>query len=130
MISPSLAQRARPNGRGQLDAARVAFMTQQINLTPEEAQQFWPVYNNYQKEADALLLERARIRKDKKAAPDDDDELAFKSKMLDLQKKYRSEFIRILPKEKAAGVYRAEREFRQNLINELGNRLREARVKN
>ncbi|MCB0665633.1 MAG: hypothetical protein KDC80_07420, partial [Saprospiraceae bacterium] len=29
----------------RIEAQRVAFITQRVNLSPEEAQQFWPIYN-------------------------------------------------------------------------------------
>ena len=31
----------------RIEAMRIAFITQRLNLTSEEAQQFWPVYNQF-----------------------------------------------------------------------------------
>jgi hypothetical protein len=33
--------------RDQIKAMKVAFLTTELNLTPEEAAKFWPVYNTY-----------------------------------------------------------------------------------
>ena len=37
---------AQPN-RDQIRSLKVAFITERLNLTPKEAQEFWPVYNAY-----------------------------------------------------------------------------------
>ena len=34
-------------GAQQLQAQRIAFLTERMNLTPDEAQQFWPLYNQF-----------------------------------------------------------------------------------
>jgi len=31
----------------KIEAQRVAFITQELDLTPDEAKVFWPVYNEY-----------------------------------------------------------------------------------
>ena len=40
-----------PQGNGnkgdKIEALRIAFISQQLNLTPQEAQKFWPVYNQF-----------------------------------------------------------------------------------
>ena len=33
--------------KNKLEAQKVAFITQRLNLTPEEAQLFWPIFNQY-----------------------------------------------------------------------------------
>lgn len=115
----ALAQSPRPKGRERLEAARVAFINQKLNLTSGEAEQFWPVYNNFQRESEVLIKERALA---KRAGDAYDVELDFKSKMLDLQKRYSQQFFRVLPRNKAVQVFKVERDFRQNLIKELGER--------
>lgn len=43
--SISFAQEGREGGR--IDAMRIAFITERLELTPAEAEKFWPVYNAY-----------------------------------------------------------------------------------
>ena len=40
-------QKARENAKAKLDAARIALITERLNLSPEQAQAFWPLYNEY-----------------------------------------------------------------------------------
>lgn len=63
---------------------KMAFVTKQLALTNEEAQKFWPVYYSYTAE-----LRKLRLRKR-------EDVLALEEDMLNLRKKYRTEFKKIL----------------------------------
>src|SRR6187402_1009585 len=36
-----------PNVRSKIQAARVAYITDQLALTPEEAEKFWPIYREF-----------------------------------------------------------------------------------
>ena len=38
------------HGLGRLEAYKIAYLTKKLNLSPQEAQQFWPIYNKYQQE--------------------------------------------------------------------------------
>ncbi|OZA24427.1 MAG: hypothetical protein B7X86_08430 [Sphingobacteriales bacterium 17-39-43] len=46
----------------RIEAIKVAFITKKLDLTTEEAQKFWPVYNNYQKELMELMRKRREDR--------------------------------------------------------------------
>jgi len=34
----------------RIEVLKMAYITKELNLTPDEAQKFWPVYNNYTQE--------------------------------------------------------------------------------
>ena len=121
LATPAKAQRNNQN----IESIRVAFITQKLDLTPEESQKFWPVYNSYREEARRIAVKRAQQRRALKHQPGTAapvDELQLESEMLELKKRYRVEFARVLPKQKAALVYPAEREFMQQLIEHLPKR--------
>jgi hypothetical protein len=50
-----------------------------------------------------------------------DDELEYRQKELDLQRKYNPEFKKVLPVKKVAKFYRAEQQFKINLIRDMQN---------
>ena len=110
--------------RNNIEAVKAAFITQKLELTPEESQRFWPVYNNYQQELKKLILiknsQRRALKENAEAEPV--DELEIDSEILELRKRYRGEFAKVLPRQKAALVYPTEREFRQQLIEQLQKR--------
>ena len=111
----------------RIEAIKVAFITKKLDLTTEEAQKFWPVYNNYQKELMDLMRKRREDRQKTDIAPNDkiNADLAYESKMLDLKKKYKKLYLKAIPAEKVLLVYQAEREFREHLIKQLNHRRRE-----
>src|SRR5688572_30493116 len=91
---------AQPDGnrKEKLDAMKIAFITQELDLTSQEAQTFWPVYNQFDNELDALrkarktALSDARdefdTMSDAELAKTIDSELNFQQQELDLRKKY------------------------------------------
>lgn len=115
--------------RENIEAQRVAFITQELNLTPEEAQKFWPVYNQYTEKLQESRKKRRQEMKDSKENIDEmsdkeveklvDEEIIERQKELDLQKEYHSKFKAILPIKKVAKLYRAEDKFKRVLLNKL-----------
>ncbi len=95
----------------KVQALKIAFITQKLQLTSAEAEKFWPVYNQYENEIKAL-------RADKKNA----DVLDNEEKLLNIRKKYKPSFEKILGPAKLNELYTAEKEFRNVLIKQLKNR--------
>jgi len=49
-FSISLQAQMSKEGRDKIKALKIAYLTEQINLTTDEGQKFWPIYNAYNKE--------------------------------------------------------------------------------
>jgi hypothetical protein len=104
----------------QKEAQRVAFLSEKLELTPEEAEKFWPVYREFKK-ASLELRKLDRPKRSGVVADMTDEEmetlldamLAYKQKELDLKKKYHEKFKEILPIRKVAKLYHAEEQFRK-----------------
>ncbi|GGH77450.1 hypothetical protein HNQ91_004117 [Filimonas zeae] len=108
-----MAQQPDKKAANKTEAIRIAYITRQLNLTPQEAQQFWPVYNAYMNE----------LRKVKKSQDEIDDEILFEETILQVRKKYRPEFKKILvDQERVNKTFTVERSFRELLRKELDNR--------
>ncbi|MEO6135430.1 MAG: hypothetical protein ABIP35_09770 [Ginsengibacter sp.] len=114
MIVGSTSCLTAQNGNGQrgerIQALKIAFLTQKLKLTSAEAEKFWPVYNEYEEEVKGI-----------RAGKNDDDVLENEQKLLDIKKKYKSKFEKILGSEKVITLYNAEKEFRNVLIKRLKN---------
>jgi len=124
------ATQARAQGkRENIESLKIAFITQKLDLSPEEARTFWPVYNLSQAELDELRESRKKSRHLAKEEPGTmtdaeaekfiDGELAFRQGELDIQKKYHTQFKKILPVRKVALLYKAEDDFKKELIRRL-----------
>lgn len=104
------------NEAKKIQAMEVAYMTKELNLTPEEAQRFWPVFNKYRDEVRSVLNNQATT-----------DQLERQQQVLDLRKRYRTEFSRILTQERANRVFNSEDQFRQMVRREFQKRQMERR---
>lgn len=90
---------------------KMAFVTKQLALTNDEAQKFWPVYYGY-------TAELRKLRQNKK-----EDVLAMEEDMLNLRKKYRSEFKKILnTDERVNKALTVDRDFMIAVRKELQQR--------
>ncbi|EOR92500.1 hypothetical protein ADIARSV_4305 [Arcticibacter svalbardensis MN12-7] len=107
-----------------MEALNAEFLTKNLNLNKQEAQSFWPVYNNYRREMNNLFRARHQVRKQAKEQgnPGLVDGLKYETQILETKKRYLKQFYEVLPKAKADLVYSTEREFREHLINQLKER--------
>lgn len=100
-------------GGKQLEALKIAYLTKKLDLSTEEAQRFWPVYNKYTDEIHGIRKEQ----KQKNLT-----ELEAEDKILNVRKKYNGEFSRALTPEKANNFFRSEKEFGNFIQRELQQR--------
>lgn len=121
------------NKREQLESQKVAFFTQQLNLTVDEAQVFWPLYNEYQQKDGELNKSRRNILKRLENEPNLDEkeltELADKYIAIQLDEAklastYHEKFKKILPIKKLIAYYDAERKYKRFLLQQLQKRKR------
>ena len=122
------AQRGEGNkGRWEkYQSEKIAFLTSNLELSPEEAQKFWPVYNQMDKERWAAQKMRREmeheLRKTEETLSDKQAiELTKKfagsmQKEANLHVDYNEKFLEILPPKKVLKLYKAENEFRMHMI--------------
>ena len=114
--------------RDKIEALRVSFISQKVNFTTQEAQVFWPLYNEYQ---DKIVATRKAFRQqynkntnynfatDKEAETYLNAELTLKQKEIDYYKEYQEKFKKIIPVKKIALLLKAEEEFKKELIKNI-----------
>lgn len=110
-----LAQDDKPKNEdaNRLEALKVAFLTRKLNLTTEEAQRFWPVYNRYMME----IKQARRENKENKG-----DEVEFEERVLNIRKKFKGEFGTALNAERVNQFFKADKEFGSYIQRELQER--------
>jgi Spy/CpxP family protein refolding chaperone len=126
---PRRDKEQREEKRDNIESMKIAFLTKKLNLTPEEAQQFWPVYNQYTDKLQELRRKRRMENKeakhnfeemsDKEVEHAVDNEIVFRQKELDIQKEYHAKFKSVLPIKKVAKLYEAEEQFKKVLLDKL-----------
>lgn len=133
MNRPPMDQRDRELARGgqpgqgmeRLKATKIAFISQKMDLSPREAEKFWPIYNQYEKETRELLKERREMAQSKSdMSPENrlNEQFEFEEKMLEIRKKYTKEFGKAVSSDKVLRLFEAERAFKANLVRELQQR--------
>jgi hypothetical protein len=97
----------------RLEALKIAYITKRLDLSPEEAQKFWPIYNQYAEE-----LKRARqdaIRSNK-------SEIELDESLLNIRKKYSVLFGSALSPQKIDIFFKSEKEFGAYVQKEIERR--------
>lgn len=97
-----------------IEALKAAFLTKELELTPDEAKQFWPVYNQYEKEMAGAI----KNRKD-----DNVDIIENDQKIVDIRRKYKDQFTKVLGNQQRMNrLFHAEGKFRKILIRAVQQR--------
>ncbi|MBK9256106.1 MAG: hypothetical protein IPM42_11510 [Saprospiraceae bacterium] len=112
----------------KVNAHKVAFISEKIGLTDTESKKFWPVYNNYQAEKD-LLKKNIQIPvsadiSDKEA----DNYLSkwseYRTKEVEIQKKFISKLRSVVPPRKIVLLFQAERAFKEEILSKVKDKCR------
>lgn len=140
IVLPALAQGGHPQHRGnrgdwekRIQSEKIAFFISELDLTPEEAQVFWPLYNQYWKdcmEAHKNTMSYLRLMSGKGGEKPTETKmteytdsyvnaLAEEGKVLE---KYYPEFKKVLPIEKVGRIFIAEDKFRMKMIHGIKER--------
>jgi hypothetical protein len=97
-----------PQDIKRADSVQVEYLTKELELTPEESEKFWPVYNSYKNEI-------RNIRREEKT-----DQIVLEEKVLNVRKKYKDDFKVILGSdERVNKLFVAEKNFTEMLRKEL-----------
>ena len=120
-------KKAANDWRERVRAEQVAFITSELDLTETEAQAFWPVYNDIQKQRRQAFQETGEAYKALSEGVDGNDAASLLDKYLDAKKageKVEAQAVarykKVLPVSKVAKLLLAEEKFRQNQIHRLG----------
>ena len=90
------------------DSVQVEYLTKELQLTSEESEKLWPVYNNYKNDIKNIKKE------------DQSDQIVLEEKVLNIRKKYKDDFKGILGSdERVNKLFVAEKNFKEMLRKEL-----------
>ena len=111
------------------NAMRIAFITERLDLTPEEAEKFWPVYNEFQDRKGQIMKERIENEKyfmDHQDNISEEESARILVKQMELSKKenaldleYHNKFLEVLSAKKTMKLYLAERHFKSFLLRQI-----------
>ena len=106
---------------------KIAYLTKELDLSSAQAEKFWPIYNNYEKE---LMQTRRSFKQkhlndridgltDKESKELLDDQLAMETAVIAIRKNYRNEFLKVLSPQQLVTLMEAEKRFNQMLKDKM-----------
>lgn len=127
LVSASYAQ---DGGHQKIENAKIGLITNRLNLTPEQSQQFWPVYNEFddrkkeiRKQMRKLIVETNTLTTpDEKILTNLKETLNLQQKEVDLEREYMNKFLKVINVRQLAELYKAEQMFTQMLIQRLNRK--------
>jgi hypothetical protein len=120
--------------REQIKAMKIAFITTELNLTPAEAEKFWPIFNAFDNKQ--FELRRQKMKASLKKIDDDTvDEISEKEasimlaqmeeteeQLFQLRKKFIASLKGVLPSIKILKLKKSEENFNKKLLQQYRNK--------
>ena len=130
LTSAHAANNSQGDWKQRIMSEKVAFLTIEMGITPEEAQAFWPVYNQVEKERDEavrLVFQSFKALEDAVAAGKSEKEVA---KLLEtyldaleqqskIDTQASAKYEKVLSVKKLAKLYVGEEKFRRQQVRRL-----------
>ncbi|MCR8668563.1 sensor of ECF-type sigma factor [Aestuariibaculum sp. M13] len=106
---------------------KIPFISERLNLTPDEAEKFWPIYNDYEEVSSKIRNDihgiQYKIKKNindlsnEKAKELLDKLSASERKRIDVDDKLNRDLLKFLPPKKVLILKGAEKEFKKRLFD-------------
>lgn len=122
----------RQENRDKIKSLKIAYITEQLNLTADEAQKFWPLYNAHEEvmvKSRALetrimrkrFLEKEGFKSYSKEESNKmlDDLASIEKEIFESKQKFRKQLQKVIPAEKILKLEFAERTFKQKMLQRL-----------
>lgn len=119
MVLPQLAQ-----AQDRIKALKVAFITEKLNLSPEESEKFWPVYNQYEAEQ-KRIRQKYRPEQDLNSLNDQEveravlDRFEMEEELIKLKRDYFQRMKTFMAVRKIALLQRSEQDFNRELLRRI-----------
>lgn len=126
----AVAQEDKDERGERVQAAKVAYITSKLNLNTTQAQQFWPVFNEFENGRKKIRKQLKQLRVDNASGKGTDAEItadikkmfALRQEELDMEKSFSEKFLKVISPSQLADFYRSEKEFTRLLLKRLGGR--------
>ena len=112
----------------KIKSLKVAFITEKLNLTPKEAQSFWPIYNEHQAKKEGFYREDrfeigSEIKKLDALSDTEAEELLVRMQRLEgekykAEKSYIEKVSKTISAKKTILLMRSEEDFKRQLLKQ------------
>jgi len=111
----------------KIKARRIAFITEKLQLTPTEAQLFWPLFNDFQQKRRTIYKTYGgklnfEEMSDAELTAHLDDQLEKEEKLLILKRVFIGDLKNVLPVRKVAMLSETEKKFKEWMLSQVKKR--------
>jgi hypothetical protein len=139
LMFPLVRSSAQNTNLEKLNNYKIGFFTKKLNLTSEEAEKFWPVYNDYQSQRNLIQIDKLKLNRNF----NQNESSLSNSQLEEIGDKYVDCLVRestlavafhkklkeVLPPAKVIMYYQAENQYKIQLLNELQTVKQQQRVR-
>lgn len=123
----------RKERREQIKTLKIAFITERLELSPAEAQAFWPIYNEFEESYSALRKNKHKTRKDVNIVEVSDTEaqmvldqmLEIDKQKYEMKERFYDDLLAVISAKKIIMLKEAEDDFNRKMIEEFKRRKQE-----
>jgi hypothetical protein len=125
-----LAKAQSPETLQKIESAKIALISERLSLTPEQAQKFWPIYNEFFQKQREMRGEFEQMRRnfDPKTASEEENRkmletgMKVKENQLTLEREYSERMLQVISTRQLMSLRKTEEEFRQMLMDRMRQR--------
>jgi hypothetical protein len=137
LLSATYLRAQDPEAMKKVEAAKIGVITERLGLTPEQAEQFWPIYREFSEKRRNILGEMRNARRDfnPQTATEEENrammDLNFqvKERELNLEKEYSEKLLRVISTRQLVSLRQAEDDFRRMVLEQLERRARQQNMR-
>ena len=132
MLLMAVLMHAQDNGREKVKTFKVAFLTERLDLSSQEAQLFWPIYNKHEERMEAFRRKERRQIAGRWMDASDlsaqeaekllDELMALQTEKLEANKQYLNQVRKVLSAKKTLLLIKAEEDFKKRLLQQFWKR--------
>ena len=139
LMFPVIRSAAQNPNLEKLNNYKIGFFTKKLNLSSEEAEKFWPVYNEYQGQRNLIQLEKLKLNRNfnlNESTLSDNQLEEMGDKYVDclvqesaLAVTFHKKLKEVLPPVKVIRYYQTENQYKVQLLNELQSAKQQQKVR-
>lgn len=111
----------------KVEAAKIALITERLELTPEQAEKFWPIYREYENQQKGIRQEFIELKASHDPSTSTESEnaaalakgMALREKQLNIEKTYSDKFQEVITSRQLLSLRKAEDDFKQMLLERV-----------
>ena len=129
-IGEAIAQKPQSQyNKEKLESARIAFITNRLDIKPEQAEKFWPQFNKFSEQRGNLMDNLSKINRTADSSTNDveatkmiEQRFVIQQKLLDQEKEFMVEILKIISPTQAIKLSSVNREFTRHVYRINQNR--------